>query len=111
LPTNFYIAQIDVSGDFIIFHFARSAQGDFSNGHNGFWYAEQFTLQDLDNPSRFYKPALDRRTSNGMGTIWLVSFNRFPATRFKLYTESGGYPYSDGVQIIWDEIILNEPDI
>ena len=110
LPTNFYIAQIDVSNDFIVFHFARSATGDFSNGHNGFWYAEQFTLQDLDNPSRFYKPVLERRTSNGMGTIWLVSFNRFPATRFKFSTESGGWPYSDNIPLIWDEIILKDPD-
>jgi len=110
IATNFYIAQIVVSNDYIIFYFARTGQGDFSNGHNGFWEAGQFTLQDLDNPSRFYKPALDRRTSNGMGTIWLISFNRFPATRFKLYTERGGYPYSDNIQIIWDEIVLGEPD-
>jgi len=110
LPTNFYIAQIDVSNDFIIFHFARNAQGDFSNGHSGFWLAEHFTLQDLDNPSRFYKPVLERGSGNGGGTIWLLSFNRFPATRFKLFIERGGFPYSNNVQIIWDEIVLGEPD-
>jgi TolB-like protein len=108
LPINFYIAQIIASGDYIVFFFARSGEGDFSNGHTGFWYPEAFSLQDLDNPSRFYNPVQANRSSNGMGTIWSLSFRRFPATRFKI-TANGGYPYGSE-PIIWEEIIPGEPD-
>ncbi|MCL2722581.1 MAG: hypothetical protein FWD47_14725, partial [Treponema sp.] len=91
-----------------VLFFARSATGDFSNGHNGFWEIRDFSLQDLDNPSRFYTPVQARETSNGMGTLWSISFRRFPATRFKM-TANGRWPYGTE-PIIWEEIILGEPD-
>jgi len=108
LPTNFYIAQIIVSNDYIVVFFARSAQGDFSNGHNGFWEIGDFSLQDLDNPSRFYTPVQARETSNGMGTLWSISFRHFPAKRFKM-TANGRWPYGTE-PIVWEEITLGEPD-
>jgi len=108
LPINFYIAQIIASNDYIVVFFARSPTGDFSNGHSGFWETRDFSLQDLDNPSRFYTPVQARETSNGMGTIWSISFNRFPATRFKM-TANGRWPYGSE-PIVWEEIKMGEPD-
>ncbi|MCL2440557.1 MAG: penicillin-binding protein activator LpoB [Treponema sp.] len=108
LPINFYIAQITASNDYIVIFFARSGTGDFSNGHSGFWEIGDFSLQDLDNPSRFYTPVQARETTNGMGTIWSLSFRRFPATRFKM-TANGKWPYGTE-PIVWEEIILDKPD-
>ncbi|MDR0441814.1 MAG: CsgG/HfaB family protein [Treponema sp.] len=108
LPINFYFAQIVASNDYIVFFFARNAQGDFSNGHNGFWEFSHFTLQDLDTPSRFYKPVQSNHSGNGMGTIWTMSFKRFTATRFQI-TANGAYPYGPE-PIVWEEINIGEPD-
>ncbi|MDR2729173.1 MAG: penicillin-binding protein activator LpoB [Chitinispirillales bacterium] len=108
LPINFYFAKIVATNDYIVFFFARNAQGEI-NGHSGFWEGNHFTLQDLDNPSKFYKPAQADHDSNGMGAIRTMSFKRFPATRFQITTGGGGWPYGSE-PIVWEEIIIGEPD-
>ena len=109
---NIYIPQFTVTRDFIVVHFARTAtlawaDGDWDSGISGFYYPQHFSIQDLDNPARSYSPVSAQSTSNGMGRIWTVSFNRFPATRFKLtmIQYSGESP-----PFVFEEIILGEPD-
>jgi hypothetical protein len=102
-----FIAQINVTADYIVFFFARKAEGDYSNGVGGFWDREHFTVQDPDNPSQFYEPVSAQRTSNGSGAIWTLSFNRFPMTRFKLTCRQ---PYSDNPPMVFEEITVGEPD-
>jgi hypothetical protein len=110
LPVDFYIAQINVTGDYIVFSFARSAEGDFSNGLSGAWdKVGDISLQDLNNPSRFYTPVQFRDSYNGMGTTWSMSFNRFPSARFKI-TAKGRWPYDTATSFVWEEITLGEPD-
>jgi len=110
LPAEIWIPQITVSGDFIIIYFASGPTGDFSDGRTGIRFnawrnANNVELQDLDNPSRFYRPVSIRYSDNGGGTIWSMSFNRFTAVRFKLSCTL----YNEQPQI-FEEIILGEPD-
>jgi len=110
---NVFIAQITVAGGYMTIHFARTARGAWNSSAewdyapSGFYYKENFTLQDLDNPSRSYNPVSDQSTSNGMGRIWSISFNQINSKRFRLTFQL----YSgDNPPYIIDEIILGEPD-
>jgi len=108
LPVNnVFVPQITVTRDYIVIHFCRSATGEWENGISGFYDRRNFTLQDLDNPSRFYSPVSARSTNNGMGTIWSISFDRFTAVRFSLSCKPYG---STNPAIIFEEIILGEPN-
>jgi hypothetical protein len=68
---------------------------------------QNFTLQDLDNPSRFFTEVTAQETHNGMGRIWNVSYRRFNATRLRL---SGKQYSGDAAPFVFEEIILGEPD-
>ena len=109
---NAFIAQVTVTKDFIVIHFARTATGPFKDGEwdfgpSGFYDQKNFVIQDLDNPSRSYSPVSAQSTNNGMGKIWNISFNRFAATRFKLTCK---FYDSDNPPYVFEEIVLGEPD-
>jgi TolB-like protein len=107
-----FIPQITVTKDFIVIHFCRNSAGawkdeEWNTGISGFYYAENFALQNLDNPSQFYSPVSALCTSNGMGRIWALSYKRFNATRLKF----AGKQYDSNPQpFVFEEIILGEPD-
>jgi TolB-like protein len=108
---NIFIAQITVTKDFMVIHYCRTATGPFKEGEDtyapsGFYYPQNFILQDLNNPSRSYNPVDARNHSNGMGRILSTSFNRINSTRFKL---TAG-PYGENPPFVFEEIILGEPD-
>ena len=108
---NIFIAQITITRDFMVIHYSRTAQGVFKEGEwdyapSGFYYPENFILQDLNNPSRSYNPVDARSTNNGMGKICSTSFNRINATRFKLTVG----PYGENPPYVFEEIVLGEPD-
>jgi hypothetical protein len=114
LPADMWIPQIITSNDYIVIFFAGKASGDFSDGRNGIYYsdwrdANLIQLQDLDNPSRFYKPVSINKSDNGGGTIWSMSFKRFPATRFGLTCEKVGF-HPNQTPMVFEEITLGEPD-
>jgi len=116
---NVFIGQITVAGGYMTIHFARTAQGAWNSSTgsvgsiewdyapSGFYYKENFTLQDLENPSRSYNPVSDQSSGNGMGRIWSITFNQVNSRRFKLTFKL--YP-GDNPPYIIDEIILGEPD-
>jgi hypothetical protein len=106
---NIFIAQI--TRDFIVIHYSRTAQGVFKEGEwdyapSGFYTSGNFILQDLNNPSRSYNPENSRSTDNGMGRICSTSFNRINLTRFKLTVG----PYGENPPCIFEETVLGEPD-
>jgi TolB-like protein len=108
---NIFIAQITVTKDFMVIHYCRTATGPFKEGEDtyapsGFYYPQNFILQDLNNPSRSYNPVDARNHSNGMGRILSTSFNRINSTRFKLTVG----PYGENPPFVFEEIILGEPD-
>jgi TolB-like protein len=108
---NIFIAQITVTRDFMVIHYCRTATGPFKEGEDtyapsGFYYPQNFILQDLNNPSRSYNPVDARNHSNGMGRILSTSFNRINSTRFKLTVG----PYGENPPFVFEEIILEEPD-
>ena len=108
---NIFIAQITVTKDFMVIHYCRTAAGPFKEGEDtyapsGFYYPQNFILQDLNNPSRSYNPVDARNHSNGMGRILSTSFNRINSTRFKLTVG----PYGENPPFVFEEIILGEPD-
>jgi hypothetical protein len=113
LPVNdIYIPQITVTKDFIVIHFCRNATGTWedggSTGISGFYNkGRNITLQDLDNPSRFFTEVSAQETHNGMGRIWNVSYRYFNATRLKL---EGKQYDSDAAPFVFEEIIIGEPD-
>jgi hypothetical protein len=115
LPADMWIPQIITSNDYIVIFFAGKASGDFSDGRGGIYYSEWrdanlIQLQDLDNPSRFYKPVSINKTDNGGGAIWSMSFRRFPATRFSLTCEKVGF-HPNQTPMVFEEIIIpDEPD-
>jgi hypothetical protein len=109
---DIFIPQITVTRDFIVIHFCRNATGTWedggSSGISGFYYkGENFTLQDLDNPSQFFSEVTAQETHNGMGRIWNVSYRRFNATRLRL---SGKQYSGDAAPFVFEEIIIGEPD-
>ncbi|GHV61376.1 hypothetical protein AGMMS49587_05330 [Spirochaetia bacterium] len=110
-PINVYIAQIVYSDDYTVFYFTRKPEGDFTDGIGGFppWEPvttnDKVTLQDLDNPAKFYSPVDGRYTHNGGHTLWSLSFNRLPVKRFKL-TSYGEEPK----QIFYEIVIPDQPD-
>ena len=108
---NIFIAQITVTRDFMVIHYCRTATGPFKEGEDtyapsGFYYPQNFILQDLNNPSRSYNPVDARNHSNGMGRILSTSFNRINSTRFKLTVG----PYGENPPYVFEEIVLGEPD-
>jgi TolB-like protein len=108
---NIFIAQITVTRDFMVIHYCRTATGPFKEGEDtyapsGFYYPQNFILQDLNNPSRSYNPVDARSHNNGMGRILSTSFNRINSTRFKLTVG----PYGENPPFVFEEIILEEPD-
>ena len=108
---NIFIAQITVTRDFMVIHYCRTATGPFKEGEDtyapsGFYYPQNFILQDLNNPSRSYNPVSAQAHSNGMGRILSTSFNRVNSTRFKLTVG----PYGENPPFVFEEIILGEPD-
>jgi TolB-like protein len=108
---NIFIAQITVTKDFMVIHYCRTATGPFKEGEDtyapsGFYYPQNFILQDLNNPSRSYNPVDARNHSNGMGRILSTSFNRINSTRFKLTVG----PYGENPPFVFEEIVLGEPD-
>jgi len=108
---NIFIAQITVTRDFMVIHYCRTATGPFKEGEDtyapsGFYYPQNFILQDLNNPSRSYNPVDARSHNNGMGRILSTSFNRINSTRFKLTVG----PYGENPPFVFEEIILGEPD-
>jgi len=110
LPAEIWIPQMIVTREFIVIFFAGGATGDFSNGRDRIYfsdwrYIDNIQLQDLDNPSRFYKPVSINYHSNGGGALYSMSFNRFPATRFKLSCNFYGEPPQ-----VFEEITFGEPD-
>jgi hypothetical protein len=107
LPAEVYIPQIIVTGEYIVIFFSGAAEGDFSNGMRGFYDAKAFTLQDLNNPSKFYDISSARATDNGMCRIYSLSYKRFPSTRFKLSLKQY---WSDQQPYVFEEIVLGEPD-
>ena len=114
LPAEMWIPQIIASNDYIVIFFAGKASGDFSDGRSGIYYSEWrdanlIQLQDLDNPSRFYKPVSINKTDNGGGAIWSMSFRRFSATRFSLTCEKVGF-HPNQTPMVFEEIVLGEPD-
>jgi len=116
---NVFIGQITVAGGYMTIHFARTAEGAWNSSTgsvgsvewdyapSGFYHKENFTLQDLDNPSRSYNPASDQSSGNGMGRIWSITFNQINSRRFKLTFLL--YP-GENPPYIFDEIIIGEPD-
>ena len=109
---NIFIAQITVTRDFMVIHYCRTATGPFKEGEDtyapsGFYYPQNFILQDLNNPSRSYNPVDARNHSNGMGRILSTSFNRINSTRFKLTVG----PYGENPPYVFEEIVLGEPEI
>ena len=86
---NTYIDKVVVtSDDYIVFYFTNSPQGaGYPPGgfYSGGGQREDYMVQDLDNPTRFYN-SVNFVTGGGGGTISTVSFRRFPATRIKLTT-------------------------
>jgi hypothetical protein len=114
LPADMWIPQVIATNDYIVIFFAEKAAGDFSDGRSGIYYSEWrdanlIQLQDLDNPSRFYKPVSINKSDNGGGRIWSMSFRRFPATRFSLTCEKVGF-HPNQTPMVFEEIILGEPD-
>jgi TolB-like protein len=110
---NVYIAQMVYTEDYTVIHFARQPEGDFSNGISGTGWGEEIkkvTLQDLDNPSKFYTPVSSKYTNNGMGDTWSLSFNRLTAKRFKLVSENWAFRSSDKKQTFYEVVIPGEPD-
>jgi hypothetical protein len=108
---NIFIAQITVTRDFMVIHYCRTATGPFKEGEDtyapsGFYYPQNFILQDLNNPSRSYNPVSAQEHHNGMGRILSTSFNRINSTRFKLTVG----PYGENPPFVIEEIILGEPD-
>ena len=108
---NIFIAQITVTRDFMVIHYCRTATGPFKEGEDtyapsGFYYPQNFILQDLNNPSRSYNPVDARNHSNGMGRILSTSFKRINSTRFKLTVG----PYGENPPFVFEEIVLGEPD-
>jgi PBP1b-binding outer membrane lipoprotein LpoB len=115
LPADMWIPQIIATNDYIVIFFSGSATGDFSGGRGSIYYsdwrdASLVQLQDLDNPSRFYKPASINSHNNGGGAIYSMSFKRFPATRFSLTCERVGFPPNNTPMSFEKIIIPNEPD-
>jgi TolB-like protein len=115
LPADMWIPQIIATNEYIVIFFAGSATGDFSNGRGSIYYsdwrdASLVQLQDLDNPSRFYKPASINSHNNGGGAIYSMSFKRFPATRFSLTCSKVGFPPNNTPMSFEEIIVPNEPD-
>jgi len=109
-----WIPQVIVSNNYIVIFFAGGATGDFSGGRGGIFFSEwrdanSVQLQDLDNPSRFYKPVSINSHNNGGGAIFSMSFNRFPATRFSLTCERVGW-HGNQTPMVFEEITLVNPD-
>jgi len=116
---NIYIPQIVVTDAFFIIFLCSNASGyfrdgtaaysnvDWDPGVDGFFDERFFTLQDLDNPSRTFRPLSAECTSNGMGKIWYITYDNVKATRLKF---SGKQYFSDSHEFIFEEIIMSEPD-
>jgi len=107
---DIFIPQITVTRDFIVIHFCRNATGSWEDekwdsGISGFYDANYFTLQNLDNPSQFYSPVSQQSTSNGMGRIWTMSYRRFNATRLRLTGKQYG---SDQQPFVFEEIDVSK---
>jgi len=107
---DIFIPQITVTRDFIVIHFCRNATGvwedeKWDSGISGFYDANYFTLQNLDNPSQFYSPVSQQSTSNGMGRIWTMSYRRFNATRLKLTGKQYG---GDQQPFVFEEIDISK---
>ena len=108
---NIFIAQITVTREFMVIHYCRTATGPFKEGEDtyapsGFYYPQNFILQDLNNPPRSYNPVSAQAHSNGMGRILSTSFNRVNSTHFKLTVG----PYGENPPYVFEEIVLGEPD-
>jgi TolB-like protein len=108
---NIFIAQITVTREFMVIHYCRTATGPFKEGEDtyapsGFYYPQNFILQNLNNPSRSYNPVSAQAHNNGMGRILSTSFNRVNSTHFKLTVG----PYGENPPFVFEEIILGEPD-
>ncbi|GHU82230.1 hypothetical protein FACS189468_6200 [Spirochaetia bacterium] len=110
-PINTFIAQMVYTEGFTVIYFARRAEGDFSNGSYGWdWDTlNRITLQDPDNPSKFYQPVDADYTHNGMGASYSLSFRRLPLRRFKLWHENGN-PVNGPQATFYEVIIPGEPD-
>lgn len=110
-PINTFIAQMVYTEDFTVIYFARRAEGDFSNGSYGWdWDTlNRITLQDLDNPSKFYQPVDASYTHNGMGASYSISFRRLPLRRFKLWHENTN-PVNGPQATFYEVTIPGEPD-
>ncbi|GHV58909.1 hypothetical protein FACS1894103_1250 [Campylobacterota bacterium] len=110
-PINTFIAQMVYTEDFTVIYFARKAEGDFRNGSYGWdWDTpNRITLQDLDNPSKFYQPVDADYTHNGMGASYSISFRRLPLRRFKLWHENGN-PVNGAQATFYEVIIPSKPD-
>jgi len=105
-----FLAQMVYTDEFTVIYFADKAQGSFDNGIHGtstYCWQEWKTLQlqDLDNPSKFYKPVNGEQSSNGGGAIWWISFKRLPVKRFKLMADSW-----QTIQTFYEVIVPDEPD-
>jgi len=110
LPAEIWIPQIIVTKEFIVIFFAGGPSGDFSDGRGRIYFnpwreANNVQLQDLDSPARFYKPVSINYHSNGGGALYSMSFNRFPAKRFKLSCNFHNEPPQ-----VFEEIAFGEPD-
>jgi hypothetical protein len=112
LPVNnMFIPKITATADFIVIHLCRNAEGpfadeDWNTGISGFYHADNFRLQDLDNPSQFYIPVSSLCTSYGLGRIWTLSFNRFPGTKLRLTCK----PYGEEPPFVFEQIVISKPD-
>jgi len=105
-----FLAQMVYTDEYTVIYFADKAQGSFENGIHGtstYCWQEWKTLQlqDLDNPSKFYKPVNGEQSSNGGGAIWWISFKRLPVKRFKLVADSW-----QTLQTFYEVIVPDEPD-
>jgi TolB-like protein len=99
VPDTTYLHKVVVSGNYLNVYFSgnpRTASGPNNMGHS--WHDR--VLQDLDNPSKSYK-TIDQRDVDG---YLVITFENVTARRFSLADVDQRPP------VIFDEIILGEPD-
>ena len=120
LVNDIFIPQIIVTNNTIVIYTCSNKSGiyrhaasetnwdiDWDPGIDGFYNSRNFTLQDLDNPSRTLQPVQALSTDNGMGKIWSLTFNNPGSARLQLT----GKQYSGDAQpFVFEEIIMGDAD-
>ena len=107
IPVNAYLDRVEVRGNFVTFYFEAVPTGTSGSWQaaGGWWNDDSFRgrlfLQNLETSNR---PPITPANNGFTGTTSFVAFENVTGNRFSL-TDTSTSP-----QIVFDEIILGEPD-